>query len=409
MLSMKFGRGLKLRSRRVVQDRVVGAAKAMAPAPAEIGGSGQSPWVNLPPELLREVFARVEEDENSWPWRRSLVACAGVCRNWRQIMQEFVRTPEASGKLTFPISVKQPGPRDSLLQCFIRRNRSTQTYHLYLNLTLALADKGKFLLLARKFGRTMCTDYNISLQADDTSRGSRAYIGKLRSNFVGAKFIIYDGLPPHSGAKMMKSLSTRLMRSKQVLPRVPARNYQVAHILYELNVLGSRGPRRMQCVMDDIPAAAIEPGGVAPTQTKLTGSRIDSCPLLLMSHSKSKVSPQHEASRSKSSCRENFLHGPSTYQIDGALVLRNKAPRWHQQLQCWCLNFHGRVTVASAKNFQLVASAENGQAGPEHEKIILQFGKVGKDVFTMDYRYPLSAFQAFAICLSSFDTKIGCE
>jgi hypothetical protein len=27
----------------------------------------------------------------------------------------------------------------------------------------------------------------------------------------------------------------------------------------------------------------------------------------------------------------------------------------------------------------------------------------------MDYRYPLSAFQAFAICLSSFDTKPACE
>jgi hypothetical protein len=27
----------------------------------------------------------------------------------------------------------------------------------------------------------------------------------------------------------------------------------------------------------------------------------------------------------------------------------------------------------------------------------------------MDYGYPLSAFQAFAICLSSFDTKLACE
>jgi hypothetical protein len=27
----------------------------------------------------------------------------------------------------------------------------------------------------------------------------------------------------------------------------------------------------------------------------------------------------------------------------------------------------------------------------------------------MDYSYPLSAFQAFAICLTSFDTKPACE
>ncbi|CAK7337546.1 unnamed protein product [Dovyalis caffra] len=99
------------------------------------------------------------------------------------------------------------------------------------------------------------------------------------------------------------------------------------------------------------------------------------------------------------------------------LVLRNKSPRWHEQLQCWCLNFRGRVSVASVKNFQLIAATQPAAGAPtpsqpaqsDHEKVILQFGKVGKDMFTMDYRYPLSAFQAFAICLSSFDTKLACE
>jgi len=75
------------------------------------------------------------------------------------------------------------------------------------------------------------------------------------------------------------------------------------------------------------------------------------------------------------------------------------------------LNFQGRVTVASVKNFQLVAATEPAQSVSQSDqvKVILQFGKVGKDFFTMDYRYPLSAFQAFAICLSSFDTKLACE
>ncbi|MBA0734928.1 hypothetical protein Gogos_018816 [Gossypium gossypioides] len=45
----------------------------------------------------------------------------------------------------------------------------------------------------------------------------------------------------------------------------------------------------------------------------------------------------------------------------------------------------------------------------EQEKVILQFGKIGKDIFTMDYGYPLSALQAFAICLSSFDTEPACQ
>ena len=152
----------------------------------------------------------------------------------------------------------------------------------------------------------------------------------------------------------------------------------------------------MQCVMDAIPANAIEPGGVAPTQTEFVLSNVDSF-------------PSFPFFRSKSNRTESLHSGPLSGPKDEMLVLKNKAPRWHEQLQCWCLNFNGRVTVASVKNFQLVASAENGVAGQEHENVILQFGKVGKDVFTMDYQYPISAFQAFAICLSSFDTKIACE
>lgn len=148
--------------------------------------------------------------------------------------------------------------------------------------------------------------------------------------------------------------------------------------------------------MDAVPSASIEPGGVAPTQTEFSVNHLDSFPSIPFF-------------RSRSNRVDKFLSGPLASQKDGSLVLKNKSPRWHEQLQCWCLNFHGRVTVASVKNFQLVASPEHGPAGPEHEKIILQFGKVGKDLFTMDYRYPISAFQAFAICLSSFDTKIACE
>ncbi|KAK9095334.1 hypothetical protein Scep_026803 [Stephania cephalantha] len=160
------------------------------------------------------------------------------------------------------------------------------------------------------------------------------------------------------------------------------------------------GPRRMQCVMDAIPANSIETGGVAPTQTEFPLSNLDSFPSLPFFRSKStRTDSFHSGSRSGS------LDTPK----EEVLILKNKSLRWHEQLQCWCLNLRGRVTVASVKNFQLVASPEHRQPSQEHEKVILQFGKVGKDLFTMDYRYPILAFQAFAICLSSFDTKIACE
>ncbi|CAN0826216.1 Tubby-like F-box protein 6, partial [Linum grandiflorum] len=212
--------------------------------------------------------------------------------------------------------------------------------------------------------------------------------------FLVTKFTVYDGHPPHVGAKLVRIRSTKPVSWKKVSPKVPAGNYPVAHISYELTMVGSRRTTKMNCIMDGIPASSVQPGGVAPTQTEFSHPMLD-------------ISPSFSFLRSKSYLTQDSESLPS--QTNGALVLKNKSPRWHKHLQCWCLNFHGRVTVASVKNFQLVASAENGVGGPEYEKIILQFGKVGKDMFTMDYRYPISAFQAFAICLSSFDTKLACE
>jgi hypothetical protein len=35
--------------------------------------------------------------------------------------------------------------------------------------------------------------------------------------------------------------------------------------------------------------------------------------------------------------------------------------------------------------------------------------QVGKDLFTLDYQAPLTASQAFAVCLSAFEFKLACE
>ncbi|KAI3451675.1 hypothetical protein Pfo_008340 [Paulownia fortunei] len=370
-------------------------------APSEPIEQGQ--WANLPPELLLDIIRRVEESETAWPARTVVVFCASVCRSWRDITKEIVKTPEECGRLTFPISLKQPGPRDAPIQCFIKRDRTTSTYRLYFGLTPSEDENDKLLLAAKKIRRATSTDFVISLVADDFSRASNTFVGKLRSNFLGTKFTIYDSQPPSDGALQHVSRQSRRFNAKQVSPKLPAYNYSVATISYELNVLRTRGPRRMHCVMHSIPVSSIQEGGTAPTPTSFPQCIDEKSPFAPISKGKEPV---------MCSSSPNLSSSPvSTPNIGVALVLKNKAPRWHEQLQCWCLNFKGRVTVASVKNFQLVAAVDPSVNIPaaEQEKVILQFGKIGKDIFTMDYRYPLSAFQAFAICLSSFDTKPACE
>lgn len=94
---MKFGYGMRSSAHREVQDSFVQTNDALK----------QGCWANLPPELLRDVLVRIEASEYTWPTRKNVVACAGVCRSWRETMKEIVKSPEVSGKLTFPISLKQ--------------------------------------------------------------------------------------------------------------------------------------------------------------------------------------------------------------------------------------------------------------------------------------------------------------
>ncbi|KAL2513813.1 BZIP domain-containing protein [Forsythia ovata] len=109
-----------------------------------------SSLAKLPLEPLFDVIRRLEESKNDWPNQKHEVACAAVCRSWRSMCKEIVKSPEFSGKPTFLDSLKQQGPHDGSIQCFIKRDKSNLTYHLFL-----------------------------CLSPDDFSRSSSTYIGKL--------------------------------------------------------------------------------------------------------------------------------------------------------------------------------------------------------------------------------------
>jgi len=73
-------------------------------------------------------------------------------------------------------------------------------------------------------------------------------------------------------------------------------------------------------------------------------------------------------------------------------VMSNKKPVWNPAISAFTLEFGGRAQVPSVHNFQLASSQESGP--------VLQLGKVEDGRFNMDFGYPLSTFQAFAICVS---------
>lgn len=63
---------------------------------------------------------------------------------------------------------------------------------------------------------------------------------------------------------------------------------------------------------------------------------------------------------------ETLLIRHANSNTDKLVTLVNKSPTWNEQSQSYVLNFHGRVTQASIKNFQIIH--------PDNGTMLLTFG-----------------------------------
>ncbi|XP_017719831.1 PREDICTED: tubby-related protein 2 isoform X8 [Rhinopithecus bieti] len=222
----------------------------------------------------------------------------------------------------------------------------------------------KHFLLAGRTRRSKTCNYLISLDPTDLSRDGDNFVGKVsRSNIFGTKFTIFDNGVNPAREHLIKN-TARIRR-------------ELGAVCYEPNILGYLGPRKMTVIL---------PG------TNTRNQRID-------------VQPRNE--------RESLLSRYQRGEKQGLLLLHNKTPLWNEENGVYTLNFHGRVTQTSVKNFQIMDPKhrellETILAGPA-EHLVLQFGRVGPDTFTMDFCFPFSPLQAFGICLSSFSWKLAVE
>jgi tubby-related protein 1 len=66
------------------------------------------------------------------------------------------------------------------------KNKLYPTYELYLD------EEDRFLLAAKKRSKNKTSNYIISQDAKSLGKDSASYLGKLRSNFVGTEFVVYD-------------------------------------------------------------------------------------------------------------------------------------------------------------------------------------------------------------------------
>jgi tubby-related protein 1 len=277
------------------------------------------------------------------------------------------------------------------LKCYIRRKK-TGTFIKANKYEMFLEQGNRFLMSASKSSKaSKSSNYIISADPNGAQRDGPDFLGKLRSNFVGTQFVLYDdGLNP----KKVIAGSGRQVRVRR----------EHAAVIYATNVMGTKGPRKMAV---HVPKTHPD-GSVEPFQPRTDA----------FSDPGSLVMQGGENARDNSPGPPSWQPASSEPAIEQTLSfsdeLCNRPPRWMGgEVGAYVLNFEGRVTMASVKNFQLIRKtdlpAELSGQKRNNGNVLLQFGRVGKDRFNVDIRYPMTPFQAFGIILSSFDGKMACE
>ncbi|XP_048879301.1 tubby-related protein 1-like [Brienomyrus brachyistius] len=247
--------------------------------------------------------------------------------------------------------VLRPAQQGVTVKCRVTRDKRGVDRGLYPTYYLHLDNEKKvFLLAGRKRKRSTTSNYLISIDPTDLSRGGENFVGKLRSNLMGTKFTVFDNA----------------VHPDRALHDMSNARQELAAIIYETNVLGMKGPRRMTVII----------------------------PGMNKDNERFPIRPRRE--------NDGLLTRYQNRNMENLIELHNKTPVWNEETASHVLNFAGRVTQASIKNFQIVHTKDV-------DYILMQFGRVADDAFTLDYSYPLCAVQAFAIALSSFDGKIACE
>ena len=217
------------------------------------------------------------------------------------------------------------------------------------NQTIILSsESGRFLMSARRLLKSRSSYFAITGDADgDTDVKNPLYLGKLRANFVGSEYSLYTpGNDP-----------------KELTPPFRSEILAIRYMNKLIRRTSKKGPRTLTVCLKSIDN---------PIRT------YDSDALI-------------KAARQS---------GPSEIH-SGIESYSNVPPCWDESTKAYTLSFPSdRVRMASVKNLVL------SQLGDPETTPVLMFGKLSDTTFVLDFSFPFSPLQAFAVALSSVDFKL---
>ncbi|KAJ0075434.1 hypothetical protein Patl1_34827 [Pistacia atlantica] len=172
------------------------------------------------------------------------------------------------------------------------------------------------------------------------------------------------------------------------------------------NLMGSKYHIRDQAVSQSTGSLIQFLPLFVPTITTLTGSYRSMRAYIPKHQSMLLKSTTHISSADSKVQHINGLPKDWEGKLDKVHKLSSRIPQYNNISKQYELDYRDRGRAglriqSSVKNFQLTLEEDGRQT-------ILQLGRVGKSKYVMDFRYPLTGYQAFCICLASIDSKLCC-
>jgi len=239
-----------------------------------------------------------------------------------------------------------------------------------------------------KFGASRIV---ITLDRDDRSfsRQAPGFLGQVTGSLTGLDYTIsapyrFDGPTPFNGSRYVELGSLRFTQNRVGTFAGPRRLQVCLPHVHEDD--GTRGAERWPPVPLDLRGEDDEDEDAE----------------------KQYFTAAHDPRERKDSLRRVLHKGPRASD-QNFIFAHNVQPYFLESLQAYSLDFSGRVTLPSNKNFILSTDADMNSK-------CLVFGKVAKPgneaaeltAYTLDFEWPLSPLQAFGIALASADRKYGC-
>lgn len=267
------------------------------------------------------------------------------------------KDPVARSLCSSLLQASKPTPNNGLVKCVVKRVRGS--FKKFVCPSFQLYDEdGNLLMVAKKMKLHRHANYHIfdmtrAMVDTKTKKKNGNHIGKLRvkDNNRGL-FTLFDN---HERQTEIAAISFDQVSFIETLRDGPP-------------------PRIMRVIIPELDRNSVpvgnqvKKGGLSSMMGLTRNSLLDM--LLKFNSQNSKMTPRN------------------------VTVLKNKMPSIKNGR--YYLNFHGRVKIGSLKNFQLVKHDDEG------EQLLCQFGKVTEEAFNLDFAYPLTPMQAFAMALCQF-------